>query len=49
MRIGQHLSGHELLEPVRSAAIDHYGNQSKEDLAAIYVYLRSLPPTKDGY
>jgi mono/diheme cytochrome c family protein len=49
MRTGKHLSGHDLLEPMRSAAIDHYGNQSDEELAAIFTYLQSLPPTEDGY
>ncbi len=49
MRTGMHLSGHDLLEPMRSYAIDHFGNQSDEELAAIFAYLQSLPPTENGY
>ena len=49
MRTGVHPSGRDLKEPMLSAAIDHYGNQSDEELAAIYAYLQSLPPTEDGY
>ena len=49
IRTGEPPNGRDLLEQVRSAAIDHYGNQSDEDLAAIFAYLRSLPPTKDSY
>jgi mono/diheme cytochrome c family protein len=49
MRTGMHLSGHDLLEPMRSYAIDHIGNQSDEELAAIFAYLQSLPPLENGF
>ncbi len=49
MRTGVHPTGRDLVEPMRSYAIDHIGNQSDEELAAIFAYLQSLPPTEDGY
>ncbi len=49
MHTGVHPSGRDLLEPMRSAAIDHFGNQSDDELAAIFTYLQSLPPTENGY
>jgi mono/diheme cytochrome c family protein len=49
IRTGVHLDGHPLLEPMLSAAIDHFGNQSDEELGAIFAYLQSLPPTENGF